>query len=105
MGQSVVLAVYGRARSARAPIGRDSALDELAARGIDARPLWTPLHQTRLYAEAPRLGGSIADAIFAAAVSLPSSSNLDPADQARVVAVLRDTLSPPRVSASRASAR
>jgi dTDP-4-amino-4,6-dideoxygalactose transaminase len=73
----------------RAAIGRDAAIDALASRAIEARPIWTPLHRTRLYADAPRLGGAVADAIFASAFSLPSSSSLGQDDQARVIDVLR----------------
>lgn len=89
----------------RAAIGRDAAIDALASRAIEARPIWTPLHRTRLYADAPRLGGAVADGIFAAALSLPSSSNLGPDDQGRVVEVLRGALQARSgVSATRHSA-
>jgi len=78
--------------TARQGPSRDGLLDGLAARGIDARPLWTPLHLMPLYSDAPRLGGAVAERIFAAAVSLPSSSNLPAVDQARVVDGLRALL-------------
>jgi len=64
---------------------RDRVLDALGAVGIDARPIWTPLHRTQLYANAPRLGGAVADQIFETALSLPSSSTLLPADRQRVI--------------------
>jgi dTDP-4-amino-4,6-dideoxygalactose transaminase len=73
-------------------IGRDAAIEALADRAVEARPIWTPLHRTKLYAHAPRLGGTVADAIFASAFSLPSSSNLGADDQARVVEVLHSAL-------------
>ena len=108
VGRSVVLAVHGR-RSTRRATGRSrrASLDAArrgaaSTRGRSGRRS-TGRGSTR---DAPRLGGAVADAdLRRPPFSLPSSSNLDPADQARVVAVLRDTLSPPRVSASRASAR
>jgi dTDP-4-amino-4,6-dideoxygalactose transaminase len=68
---------------------RDAIMDALLGDGIEARPLWTPLHRTRLYADAPRLGGSEADRIFDGAISLPSSSSLPADRQARVVDRLR----------------
>jgi dTDP-4-amino-4,6-dideoxygalactose transaminase len=71
---------------------RDRLLEALDVAGVDARPIWTPLHRTRTYAEAPRLGGAVADAIFAGAFSLPSSSNLGAERQARVVAALQEAL-------------
>jgi Predicted pyridoxal phosphate-dependent enzyme apparently involved in regulation of cell wall biogenesis len=68
---------------------RDRVLDILASEAIDARPIWTPIHTLALYADAPRLGGAVAERVFAAAISLPSSSSLGLADQDRVVAALR----------------
>jgi dTDP-4-amino-4,6-dideoxygalactose transaminase len=67
---------------------RDRVLDALAARAIDARPIWTPIHALAPYRDAPRLGGAVAERIFAAALSLPSSSSLAPTDQDRVVEAL-----------------
>ena len=71
------------------PAQRDGLLDDLQAAGIEARPIWTPLHRTRLYADAPRLGGAVAEAIAARGFNLPSSSSLLPERQARVVDHLR----------------
>jgi dTDP-4-amino-4,6-dideoxygalactose transaminase len=76
----------------RAAVGRDDAIDALAADGIEARPIWTPLHRTRLYADAPRLGGGVADGIFDDAISLPSSSSLGPAGSDAVVDALASIL-------------
>jgi perosamine synthetase len=73
-------------------LDRDALLDGLEAAGVEARPIWTPLHLLPLYADAPRLGGSVAERIFAGAVSLPSSSGLPPSAQVRVVDALRDLL-------------
>jgi dTDP-4-amino-4,6-dideoxygalactose transaminase len=75
-----------------APIGRDAMLAGMAEAGIEARPIWTPLHRTRLYADAPRLGGEAAEAIFASAVSLPSSSSLTDAQRDRVITRLDELL-------------
>jgi dTDP-4-amino-4,6-dideoxygalactose transaminase len=71
---------------------RDRILDALGTAGIDARPIWSPLHRTHLYADAPRLGGAVADRIFDAAISLPSSSTLRPADRERVLDGLAEAL-------------
>ena len=88
----------------RATTDRDAVIDELAEREIEVRPLWTPLHRTRLYADATRLGGAVADRIFGAAFSLPSTSSLGYDDQARVVDALRDAHeSRSRAPATRAS--
>lgn len=77
---------------ARSPRGRDELLLRLSDCGIEARPIWTPLHRTRLYHDALRIGGSVAESIFDVAFSLPSSSNLDEARRARVVESLRAVL-------------
>ncbi len=68
--------------------GRDALLAALAAAGIEARPIWTPLHRTGLWRDAARIGGSVAEAVFAVAFSLPSSSSLDDARRGRVIAGL-----------------
>jgi len=78
---------------ATSPRDRDDLLAGLAASGIDARPVWTPLHRTRLMATTARLGGDVAEGIFDVAFSLPSSSNLGSARRDRVVAALRELLS------------
>ena len=85
--------LYTASIAAGAPHGlRDRLIETLAERNIEARPIWTPLHLTRLYAKAPRVGGAVAEAIFETAFSLPSSSSLTPDDQARVVAALTAAL-------------
>jgi dTDP-4-amino-4,6-dideoxygalactose transaminase len=75
-------------------VTRDDILTGLGERGIEARPIWTPLHLTRLYRDAPRIGGAVAEGIFDVAFSLPSSSDLGPERQARVLAALHAILDP-----------
>lgn len=77
---------------ARTDVTRDALIEALGRDAIEARPIWTPLHMTRLYADAPRLGGAVAEAIFESAVSLPSSAGLEEADRARVTDSLRRAL-------------
>jgi dTDP-4-amino-4,6-dideoxygalactose transaminase len=81
-------------------LDRDALLDGLDAEGIEARPIWTPLHLMPLYAGVQRLGGSVAEEIFGAAVSLPSSSSLPVSDQDRVVQALRAILGDRRAEVS-----
>jgi dTDP-4-amino-4,6-dideoxygalactose transaminase len=71
---------------------RDTVLDGLAERGIEARPIWTPLHLQPLYADAPRIGGEVAQRVFDGAVSLPSSSSLTAAQQQRVINGVREVV-------------
>jgi dTDP-4-amino-4,6-dideoxygalactose transaminase len=67
---------------------RDEVIDALATEAIEARPIWTPLHRTRLYRDAPRVGGEVAESIFERSFSLPSSSSLGESRQQRVVEAL-----------------
>jgi dTDP-4-amino-4,6-dideoxygalactose transaminase len=61
----------------------------LAERGIETRPIWSPLHSMPLYANATRLGGQVSEALFARGLSLPSSVGLSEADQLRVIEGIR----------------
>ena len=79
----------------RTDLTRDGLIEALSADAIEARPIWTPLHRTRLYADAPRLGGAVAETIFESAVSLPSSSSLGEAGSARVATSLRRVVAKP----------
>jgi dTDP-4-amino-4,6-dideoxygalactose transaminase len=74
---------------------RDAVLDGLAGAGIEARPVWTPIHLMALYADAPRLGGAVAEGIFRGALSLPSSSSMSPDAQARVSDAVRRLVGAP----------
>jgi len=65
---------------------------QLAARGIEARSLWCPLHTQKPYAGAPRLGGEVATGIFSAGLSLPSSVGLTRSEQDQVLSALHDLL-------------
>jgi dTDP-4-amino-4,6-dideoxygalactose transaminase len=52
-------------------VDRDGLIAGLAAAGIEARPVWKPMHLQPVYASAPRLGGERAAARFADGVTLP----------------------------------
>jgi len=68
---------------------RDDILRELEARDIEARPVWKPMHLQPLYAHCDRYGGEVAARLFERGLCLPSSSNLAPADQDRVIEIIR----------------
>jgi len=71
------------------PSGTPAVLDALQAGGIQARPLWPPLHRQAPYTRAERLGGGVADDLYTRGISLPSSVGLTAEDQERVIEVLR----------------
>ena len=64
---------------------RDALIEALAAEAIEARPVWKPMHLQPLYAEAPCVGGSLAEDLFRRGICLPSSSFLTDADVDRVI--------------------
>jgi aminotransferase in exopolysaccharide biosynthesis len=74
--------------SIRAGAGRDAVLAKLAEQKIEARPIWTAVHQMPMYRDAPRLGGARAEQLAAEALSIPCSVGLTAADQERVIDVL-----------------
>lgn len=68
---------------------RDELLAALSAQDIEARPVWKPLHAQPVFASCERIGGAVAEDLFARGFCLPSSSSLTAAEQARVVEVVR----------------
>ena len=52
---------------------RDRLLAALQAHGIQARPLWTPMHQLPMYRDCPRSRLSVAEDMYARCINLPSS--------------------------------
>jgi perosamine synthetase len=64
-------------------------LRALAARNIQARPLWQPMHRSRAHAGERSFGGEIADRIHRDALSLPSSVGLTAVELETVVSAIR----------------
>ena len=65
---------------------RDALLERLNSAGVEARPVWTPLHTMAPYRDAVRLGsGAVAERIAAQGLSLPSSVTLTSEQRARVI--------------------
>jgi pyridoxal phosphate-dependent aminotransferase EpsN len=71
---------------------RDALIEGLAAHDIEARPVWKPMHLQRLFSDAKRFGGAVAEDLFARGICLPSSSFLDVATQNRVIDVVRQVV-------------
>jgi len=59
---------------------------------IEARPVWRPMHMQPLFRDAERVGGDVAESLFARGLCLPSSSSLSVDDQDRVIASVRRVL-------------
>ena len=72
---------------------REAVLDALAAAGVEARPLWQPLHRQLPYRSAARLGGDVSDDLYERGISLPSSVGLTDVQQEQVIEAMRSVLS------------
>ena len=70
-------------RSSRGLLGR------LGDAGIQARPLWQPMHRSPSLRGEAAFAAPVADAIYRDALSLPSSVGLTPSEIERVVAAVR----------------
>ena len=68
-----------------ARVDRDGLVDALAAEGIEARPVWKPMHLQPAYEGAPVIGGAVAAAAFDHGVALPSGSALTDAEVEEVI--------------------
>jgi len=74
------------------PGGPRRLIEALGGRGIEARPVWRPMHTQPLYAEAERVGGAVAERLYGSGVCLPSSSNLTTSEQDEVIEAVRQVL-------------
>jgi len=61
----------------------------LAEGGVEARSFWKPVHLQAPYADAPRTPQPVADSLWERVVTLPSSTQLTPDEQNRVIDLLR----------------
>ena len=60
----------------------------LESRNIESRPVWKPMHLQPVFRQAAVGGGSVAEALFATGLCLPSGSSLTAEDQQRVISSL-----------------
>ena len=86
-------------------IGRVELIEQLAKEGIQARPLWVPIHCMPIYSKAERQGGAVAERLFAQGLSLPSSPSLLPDAQGRVIEAVLSLVRERKVAESRHEAR
>jgi len=85
------------------PVPPHRVVAALAEDDIEARPVWRPMHTQPLFAEAPCVGGVVAESLYATGICLPSSSSLSTDDQARVIRAFRRALETSVRTAHRAS--
>ena len=68
---------------------RDDVMALLGENNIESRPVWKPMHMQPVFASAGRTGGAVSERFFAHGVCLPSGSSLQPAEQDKVIALVR----------------
>jgi pyridoxal phosphate-dependent aminotransferase EpsN len=64
----------------------------LEARGIEARPLWKPMHMQPAYARFESVGGRVSESLFERGLCLPSGSSLTGEELERVVDAVHETV-------------
>ena len=64
---------------------RDSLLSALHGNGVQARPLWTPMHHLPMYRECPRARLPVAEDMHARCINLPSSPFLAASEQSAAI--------------------
>jgi pyridoxal phosphate-dependent aminotransferase EpsN len=74
---------------ARFGADREAVRVALAAAGIEATPVWKPMHLQPVFARCDAIGGNVAESLFERGLCLPSGSSLDDADQDAVIGVIR----------------
>ncbi len=68
---------------------REALRRALDAAGVESRPAWKPLHLQPAFRDAPRSAGGTAARLFEQGLCLPSGSQMHPAEQDRVIDVIR----------------
>jgi dTDP-4-amino-4,6-dideoxygalactose transaminase len=71
----------------------------LEARGIEARPLWKPMHLQPIYARYESVGGRVAESLFERGLCLPSGSSLTGGELDRVVDAVHQAAAPGKARA------
>jgi dTDP-4-amino-4,6-dideoxygalactose transaminase len=79
----------------RAPVDASGIAAGLDARGIEARPLWKPMHRQPVFSDADAYVTGVSDDLFARGVTLPSGSKHDDAVIRRVCGAVREVFGVP----------
>ncbi len=72
---------------------RDALASRLAARGIESRPLWKPMHLQPLFCGARHIGAPLSEALFMGGLCLPSGSALRNEEQDEICEEIAQFLS------------
>jgi dTDP-4-amino-4,6-dideoxygalactose transaminase len=71
-------------------VDRETIRLSLAAKQIEARPVWKPLHLQPLFDNCERVGGQVSEDLFERGLCLPSGSNLTEQEVDRVIEAILD---------------
>lgn len=74
-------------------VSREEIRLELEQQNIESRPCWKPMHLQPCFADAPMIGGAVAEQIFQQGLCLPSGSGMNDHDVSRVVSIIRAMVS------------
>ena len=74
-------------------VDRHALASQLAARNIESRPLWKPMHLQPLFDGVDVFGGALSEEVFADGMCLPSGSNMTDEERERVVDAVRGACS------------
>jgi len=66
-------------------VDREAVRAHLMADGIESRPLWKPMHQQPVFAEARAYGRAVSDSLFDHGLCLPSGSSLTDDDLTEII--------------------
>jgi dTDP-4-amino-4,6-dideoxygalactose transaminase len=69
---------------------RERIRTELLERGIEARPVWKPMHLQPIFKDARKVGGAVCEGLFANGLCLPSGSDLTRDELLEVVSAIRE---------------
>jgi len=69
---------------------RDEVLKHMEDAGIEARPVWKPMHLQPVYSDAQIVRGGVARQLFTTGLCLPSGSALSDRELARVIEAARE---------------
>jgi dTDP-4-amino-4,6-dideoxygalactose transaminase len=71
---------------------RESVRLQLERSGIEARPLWKPMHLQPVFSRYRVRGGAVSEGLFERGLCLPSGSSLTDEEQDQVIAEVRGAL-------------
>ena len=66
-------------------VDRETLREHLVARGLEARPVWKPMHMQPVFSGCDSYGGDVSQRLFEHGLCLPSGSSLADVDHRRVV--------------------